>query len=295
MDRGSHCSPCCRYWGDGSRRLFVGKWPYDQTCRHDLRFVLQPLRSSKLLFMQRPHDLERQEKGGPGVDHRWSVRLHFGFSLVIVTGPIFDGRKSARFLAGFLNALDERRQWRNIRTRNLTAGIRLTAAIAVCMFSCLPARAQEMALPTERAATRSASPVAAASAVLDMTQAANWAYRNGSVLSMAAAGTARQDNATPQAEPSPQSAPARPRLHPKVKRRKPWTKVRIVVLGAGLGMTGAGAYLWATGPMVHNSPADCALTNTCNPTLYWSGKKKEGLGLTMVGASVSLFALAWPL
>jgi len=184
---------------------------------------------------------------------------------------------------------------------NSTLGIRLTAAIVVCMSWSLPARGQETALPTERTAASSASPVAAAGAILDVTQAANWAYRNRGVLSIAAAGTA-QDNTAPQAEPSPQGAPARPRLHAPVKRRKPWTKARIAVLGIGIGATGAGAYLWAKAPTITPAGTTCVSSYnpfgvpnyaSCSGPTIWSGKKKAGLGLTIIGASVSILALAW--
>lgn len=183
----------------------------------------------------------------------------------------------------------------------LPIGIRLITGIVIGTSWCLPARAQQIALPAERAAASSAAPIAAAGAILDATQAANWAYRNRSVLSFAAVGTA-QDNTAPQAEPSPQVPPARPRLHPPVKHRKPWTKVRIAVLAVGIGMTGTGAYLWATGPTISPAATTCVSSynslgvpnyTSCKGPTVWSGKKKAGLGLTIVGASVSILALYW--
>jgi len=184
---------------------------------------------------------------------------------------------------------------------NSTVGVRLITVIVMCMSWRLPAGAQETALPTERTAASNASPIAAAGAILDVTQAANWARRNASVLSMAAAGTA-QDNTTPQAEPSPQGAPARPRLHPRVKVRKPWTGARIAVLAAGIGATGAGVYLWASGPTIKPAATTCVSSynpfgvpnySSCSGPTTWSGKKKAGLGLTIVGASVSILAFVW--
>lgn len=183
---------------------------------------------------------------------------------------------------------------------SLPVGIRLSAAIVVCMSWCLPTRAQETALPTERTAARTSSGVAAAGAVLEPTQTANWANRNGSVLSVAEAGTARQDTA-PQAEPSPQGAPARARLHPPAKRPKLWTKARIAVLSAGIGMTGAGAYLWATGPKIPSANANCVgyysptigVLLPCVGPSVWSSRKKAGLGLTAVGVPLSIVALVW--
>ena len=177
---------------------------------------------------------------------------------------------------------------------NLPVGIRLTTAILVCMSWCLPVRAQETASPAGRTVARSASPIAAAGAILDPAQAVNWAYRNGIALSIAAAGTAGQDNPAPQAEPSSPAAPERSRLHPTGKaRKKRWTVARIGVLAAGVGLTATGAVLLATGSTVITPAQACAPQHVCygGSTEGWDQKKKAGVWLMGAGVPISLVGL----
>jgi hypothetical protein len=181
--------------------------------------------------------------------------------------------------------------------------VQLTTAMLVCMSWCLPARAQETVSPAGRTTARSTSPIAAAGAVLDPAQAVNWAYRNGIALSIAAAGTAGQDNPTPQAEPSSPVAPERSRLHPTAKHRRRWTAARIGVLAAGVGLTGAGAYLLATGSTVTTPAASNCGSNAPNPgglpggvtcgvsSTRWDGQKKAGVVLLGIGAPLSIAGL----
>jgi hypothetical protein len=184
---------------------------------------------------------------------------------------------------------------------NIAIRVRLTTAIVVCMSWRLPAPAQET-VSTGRTVARSASPIAAAGAILDPAQAVNWAYRNGIALSIAAAGTVGQDNPAPQAEPSSPAAPERARLHPTAKARKRWTAGRIAVLAAGVGLTGAGAYMLATGSTVPtpaapscgpNVPAGWGPGNvTCGvSSTQWDGKKKAGVVLLGIGVPLSLAGL----
>ncbi len=192
-----------------------------------------------------------------------------------------------------LKRLDTRRRSGDTHIMSSTIGTRLTTAIIVCMSWCLPSRAQETARPAERTAARSVSGVAAAGAVLDVAQAANWAYRNGGAFSIAAAGTAGQDNPTPQAAPSSPGAPERSRLHPTAKARKRWTAARIGVLAAGVGLTAAGAVLTATGPTVLvRASTNCFVGGYPCPALAtWSGEKKAGVVLLGAGVPLSLAAL----
>ena len=192
-----------------------------------------------------------------------------------------------------LKTLDTRRRSGDTHIMSSAIGTRLTTAILVCASWCLPSRAQETARPAERTAARSVSPVAAAGAVLDAAQAANWAYRNGGAFSMAAAGTARQDNPTPQAAPSSPGAPERSRLHPTAKHRKRWTAARIAVVAAGVGLTAAGAVLTATGPMVLvPASATCNVGGRpCSALTKWSSEKTAGVVLLGAGVPISLAGL----
>jgi len=150
-----------------------------------------------------------------------------------------------------------------------------------------------MAPPAGRTVARNASPIAAAEAILDPAQAANWANRNSIALSIAATGTVGQDNPTPQAQPSSPGAPARSRLHPAAKQKR-WTAGRIAVLAVGVGLTGAGAYLLATGSVVPKPvSATCVPSayNSCAAATVWDGKKKAGIVLLGIGAPVSLAGL----
>ena len=173
---------------------------------------------------------------------------------------------------------------------NSAIAIRMTTAILLCMFWGLATRAAETALPTEPAAASSASP----RTILEPTQAASWAYRNGIALSIAAAGTARQDNAAPQAAPSPQGAPARRAARAPAKAGKRWTALRIGVVAVGLGLTGTGAYMTATGPMVPlpgGTGAGCSVPGHCVGSTVWSGKKKAGVWMMGFGVPLSLAGL----
>jgi len=177
---------------------------------------------------------------------------------------------------------------------NSIVGIRSITAILVCMCWCLPTPAQETILPAGRTAASSASPGAAARAILDVTQAANWAYRNRIALSIAAAGTAQSGNAAPQAEPFPKNAPARPAAQTPAKSRKRWTAARIGVLAAGVGLTGTGAYMLATGskvPLPGGTGAPCDGLVHCVGTTVWDGKMKAGVWLLAFGAPLSLVGL----
>ena len=183
---------------------------------------------------------------------------------------------------------------------NIANRVRLATAILVYMPWCFPAGAQETAPAAGRTVARSASPIAAAGAILDPAQATNWANRNGFALSLAAAGTVGQDKPTPQAQPSSPGAPERSRLHPAAKRKR-WTAARIAVLAAGVGLTGAGAYMLATGSTVPTPVApNCGptatgtgpYTVTCGvSSTHWDGKKKAGVVLLGIGAPLSLAGL----
>ena len=177
---------------------------------------------------------------------------------------------------------------------NSTVGIRLTTAMLVCMSWCLPTRAQETILPAGRTAASSASPVAAVGAIFDVTQAANRAFSNRIALSMAAAGSAQSGSATPQATPFPKNAPARPSARPPAKARKRWTAGRIAVLAVGVGLTGTGAYMLATGSMVFlpgGTGAACDGLVHCVGTTVWDGKMKAGVWMLGAGAPLTLAGL----
>ena len=191
-----------------------------------------------------------------------------------------------------LTTLDTHRRSSDTHFMISTVGTRLTAAILVCMFWSLPSQAQQTARPAERTVARSASPIAAAGAILDPAQAASWAYRNGSAFSIAAAGTAGQDNPTPQAQPSSPGAPARSRLHPAAKRKR-WTPARIAVVVAGVGLTAAGAALVATSSTVYVAPsANCRIGGLpCPAVARWSREKKVGVVLLGAGGPISLAGL----
>jgi hypothetical protein len=191
-----------------------------------------------------------------------------------------------------LTTLDTRPRSRDTHFMISTVGTRLTAAVLVCMFWCLPSQAQQTVRPAESTAARSVSTVAATGAALDVTQAANWAYRNGIAFSIAAAGTAGQDNPTPQAQPSSPGAPARSRLHPAAKQKR-WTAARIAVVVAGVGLTAAGAALVATSSTVYVVPsANCRIGGLpCPAVARWSSEKKVGVVLLGAGVPLSLAGL----
>lgn len=169
--------------------------------------------------------------------------------------------------------------------------IRLTIAILVCMSWCLPAPGQETILPAGRTAASSASP---AGAIFDATHAANWVFGNRIALSIGAAGTAQSGSATPQATPFPKNAPARPGPRTPAQSGKRWTAARIVVLAAGVGLTGTGAYMLATGSKVFlpgGTGAACDGLVHCVGSTVWDGKMKAGVVMLGIGVPLSLAGL----
>jgi hypothetical protein len=169
--------------------------------------------------------------------------------------------------------------------------IRLTIAILVCMSWCLPAPGQQTILPAGRATASSASP---AGAIFDATHAANWVFGNRIALSIGAAGTAQSGSATPQAQPFPKNAPARPSARTPAQSGKRWTAARIVVLAAGVGLTGTGAYMLATGSKVFvpgGTGAACDGLVHCVGSTAWDGKMKAGVVLLGIGVPLSLAGL----
>jgi hypothetical protein len=181
---------------------------------------------------------------------------------------------------------------------NFAIRVRLTITILVCMSWCLPAPGQETILPAGRTTASSASP---AGPIFDATHAANWVFGNRIALSIGAAGTAQSGSATPQATPFPKNAPARPGPRTPAPSGKRWTAARIAVLAAGVGLTGTGAYMLATG-----STAPTPAAPSCGPTAtggagytvtcggsgtQWDQRKKAGVVLLGIGVPLSLAGL----
>jgi hypothetical protein len=174
--------------------------------------------------------------------------------------------------------------------------IRFAIAALVSMSWCLPAPGQETILPAGRTTASSASP---AGPIFDATHAANWVFGNRIALSIGAAGTAQSGSATPQATPFPKNAPARPGPRTPAPSGKRWTAARIAVLAAGVGLTGTGAYMLATGSKV-TTPAICAPTGGSGPygtipcgvsSTHWDQRKKAGVVLLGIGVPLSLAGL----
>ena len=199
-------------------------------------------------------------------------------------------------------------------------------AILVCTSWCLPAPAQEIAPPAEGTAASSA-PVAAAVPALDMTEAANWGYRNRSSwtqeMAFPAEGTTANSPArfaAPAAaidvteaatwayrnrsalsigatltarmdDPNQQAAPF-PRDAPARPSARTPTKPKKHWTVARIAAVAGGIALTGTGAVLTATGSmttkDCGSTPRCASIPVWDGNKKAGVWLMGFGIPLTL-------